>query len=830
MDQRHGLSVKMVTEQSSRNRLIFLSVFLLIAFISAINIFPKGYVFSGGDIIQYINLKNDFGHFFYVWNSASNFGGVLQNFSYLIFYIPFYLLSLINISQSSQSFLFFFIFLSSSYISFFVATKRFTNHNFSRTFELRILFSIIYAINPYTLYVFTYTWGYSPFLILYPLLPIIFGLTYSYFIDKKVFNKKLLGLGVVFFLSNIAFGNFAFCVSLILFTILFLLFMFIFKLNKGRVLYKLIAYTSIFFAATMWTIVPIIEATSYGFSYMMSSGSTFNLGVWILYQRTSILTQFFMVPNVAYFVSNFSFLFILGSIAFLSLLFLSFKKITKLSLSFLLLALISIFITAKGQGIISNNLAVEIFSLPILNTLRSPDKTLVFLPFFFLIIIYIGLRDVYSDTNGIKPHKPTKMYLKLNRLVKAHIRKIVFTCFILIIVGTYPFFVGGIQSRDSVSFSGGTNYLTSNNSYLVQVPTDYYDAAKILSQDGRQDKILDLPYSVINSVGWVNYPSWKVIGVDPTPQLFSKPSIEANDANTPFWQEWNNAPNNSTWIIKLMSLFNVQYLIYHKDVASQFINQTQDKINYLQDQGYISLIHNYSDFDLYNLSSPYFLPHIYLSSNITLVQGSSTQLLSSINSSNTTVNNSFFVSSTTSNSQWNSLLNYNQTFNENNATPQVVFQEINPTNYQVKIENATQPFFLIFSEDYDPQWSAYIDNGALFSNIIANYPAVGVQEANSKTSFTPGDISYLFQKALPNSDHYLVNGYLNAWYIDPSQIASKQNGTFEITLYYQPQSYYYLGLTISGTTLAICVIILIVFSPRFKSLFSFFKKKEFFQR
>ncbi len=829
MDQTQVLNAKIITEKNNKTKKIFfLCVLLLIVFVSAINIFPKGYVFSGGDIIQYINLKNNFSNFLFTWNSASGPGGFLQYFSYSVFYLPFYILSILNVSASSQSFLFFFIFLSGSFVSFFVASKRFSR-NLTKSFELRLIISIIYALNPYTLYVFTYTWGYSPYLILYPLLPMIFSLTYSYFIGKNVFNKKLLGLGVVFFLANIAFGNFAFYISLVLFTLLFLLFMLVLKLNKGKLLYKLIAYLSIFFVATMWTVITNVEGMFYGLTTMVSSASLFNLGAWILYQRTTIISQLFLVPNVGYSVSTFSLFFVLGSIGFLAMFALSFKKMNKLSLSFLFLALISIFITAKGQGVISNALALKLFTLPVLNTLRSPDKTLVFLPFFFLIFIFIGLRDIYAGNRYIEFSKSAKLHLKLNRLFKVHFRKFVLVCFILVLIGVYPFFVGGIQSRYSFSFNNGTDYLTSSNSYLVHIPNDYFDAAKMLSQDGRQDKILSLPYAVLNSVGWANYPKWKDVGVDPTGQIFTKPTIQANGANTPFWQKWNFASNNNcTWIIKLMSLYNVQYLIYHKDVDSQFVNQTEGKINYLQDQGYISLIQSYPNFDLYNLSSVYFLPHIYPSSNITLIQGSPDLLLPSIISNNNTTNNAFFISSETIGNQWDSLLNYTQNsiFNTTDATPKIIFKEINPTNYQIKIQNATQPFFLIFSESYDPQWKAYPDNDkTIFGNIIANYSAVGVQEANSLTSFTPGDVNHLFEKALPDSDHYMVNGYVNAWYIDPSQVASNHNGTFEITLYYQPQSYYYLGLAISGTMFVICVITIIAPTPSFKSLISLLRKK-----
>lgn len=48
----------------------------------------------------------------------------------------------------------------------------------------------------------------------------------------------------------------------------------------------------------------------------------------------------------------------------------------------------------------------------------------------------------------------------------------------------------------------------------------------------------------------------------------------------------------------------------------------------------------------------------------------------------------------------------------------------------------------------------------------------------------------------------MVNGYANAWYIDPKEIG-KEN--FTITLYFRSQSLFYLGLMISGVTLLFCV-------------------------
>ena len=141
--------------------------------------------------------------------------------------------------------------------------------------------------------------------------------------------------------------------------------------------------------------------------------------------------------------------------------------------------------------------------------------------------------------------------------------------------------------------------------------------------------------------------------------------------------------------------------------------------------------------------------------------------------------------------------------------PTITFRKINPTRYEVKIENATKPFFLVFSESYHPKWKAYVEtedrkwkrgNGKW--EIIAEYPKVHVKEARHEMRFTPKDIAYLFKKPLPEKNHSLVNGYANAWYIDPKEIG-KQN--FNITLYFLPQSLFYLGLFISGFTLLGCI-------------------------
>lgn len=102
-----------------------------------------------------------------------------------------------------------------------------------------------------------------------------------------------------------------------------------------------------------------------------------------------------------------------------------------------------------------------------------------------------------------------------------------------------------------------------------------------------------------------------------------------------------------------------------------------------------------------------------------------------------------------------------------NEPPQHQFTKLDGTTYQVKIKNARRPFFLIFSELFDPGWR--------------------VMDANEK---------------LLNYQHYLANGYANSWYVD-------KIGSYEIILKFTPQYLLDYGEKISISAVCIGVIFIL---------------------
>ncbi|MFC1946131.1 hypothetical protein ACFLW1_02910 [Chloroflexota bacterium] len=101
---------------------------------------------------------------------------------------------------------------------------------------------------------------------------------------------------------------------------------------------------------------------------------------------------------------------------------------------------------------------------------------------------------------------------------------------------------------------------------------------------------------------------------------------------------------------------------------------------------------------------------------------------------------------------------------KNGYTPDITYQRINPTEYRVHID-AKQPFTLVFSESHHSQWKAYY----------------------GKTNW----LEAWFRQPINEENHFQVNGYANAWYID-------EVGEYDITLYYKTQSMFYIGTILSG--------------------------------
>ena len=163
---------------------------------------------------------------------------------------------------------------------------------------------------------------------------------------------------------------------------------------------------------------------------------------------------------------------------------------------------------------------------------------------------------------------------------------------------------------------------------------------------------------------------------------------------------------------------------------------------------------------------------------------------------------------------------------------EINFFKINPVKYKIRINNLGENAYLNFLYTFDQNWGLYLnkigqlpDGAVIVKSKITNKNKIENDDENltiskewaTQEKFYQGDeLSYLWRDGIFTESHSLLNDLFNKWTIDPKYI--KQNFSkdyykenpdgsinVELTLYFKPQSYFYLGLIISGTTLFGCL-------------------------
>jgi hypothetical protein len=203
----------------------------------------------------------------------------------------------------------------------------------------------------------------------------------------------------------------------------------------------------------------------------------------------------------------------------------------------------------------------------------------------------------------------------------------------------------------------------------------------------------------------------------------------------------------------LVGMTNLNHVLTNLEIGGVFLDQGE----FSGPARNISLVGQYGKLTLYQLNSSAFLPRIYATTSA-MIENSTGQFLSSLTAFNPT--NSVIVQS--------SEIQRNGIFVPANPSsllmPNLSFEMVSPSLYNVRV-NASTPFMLVLSETYNPLWEVVGPHGTI-----------------------------------PRSNHFVVNGYANMWYIT-------QTGTYTLELSFLPNHYLSYGVIIAPLTLFLTFII-----------------------
>src|SRR3989339_760732 len=634
---------------------------ILISFIAYINMFPDGYIAVIGDMSQIFRIEDFISKRLFLWDSD-----VSSMFTWIVYYYPLSIIQRVfSLNTSQQSFYYHFVFLFGSFWSFYYSIRIINN----KQQYINILFSVFYMINCYSLfYNYLSGWGRSPFLFLYLLIPLIFSNLYVY--------------------SNIANSNMAYFISLNIFILIFITTLM--AINKKIYIKKMILFYCVYYAVILVSVLPqLVEMININKTFK-SGGSVWDLGAWIIWQAVSLknILYFQYVP----YVNTWGFI-VAGilPLMLLSLLLLKNKIIDKLSLILLVCVIFCVFFLNKGKGLLSDNLIKYIFtSNPIFSSLRSFDKNLIFLPFFVLMVSCMGVLKIKNKTYKF------------------------ITVLILLLAISYPsyYFISGKIKK---IISSDYNYRGRVYCLLVKIPEEYFRLSENSNYEKLDSKVLNMPYGVINSKGWVNYPKWKLVGSDPIPSIFDKGFIGMNNVghyfNWNYGEYWNEQNDReSEWLAKFCGILNCKELIYHKDVHEKFLEQTKGKILFYENKNIINIIDKNPFFNYYSLNDEYYLPHVYTAEDIICVNKNIEEIPRILSKGNYKVRSAIYFDEVKYLNDKKINVNSPDALSIKSAktTPVLEYKKINPVKYRIRIHGAQGEFPVILSEKYNDNWRMYI--------------------------------------------------------------------------------------------------------------------------
>jgi hypothetical protein len=262
----------------------------------------------------------------------------------------------------------------------------------------------------------------------------------------------------------------------------------------------------------------------------------------------------------------------------------------------------------------------------------------------------------------------------------------------------------------------------------------------------------------------------------------------------------------------LLGLWNVRYIFYNSDenimaywpdFPYQHVKNSLPK----DQRGYQKFIDSLpvkkkkdfgNKYHIYQLSEKYYLPIIYIPKDIRYFKKD----LDAWGNFKTT----FFTNKITEDPRVVYIEDKKYESLDSEDVPNITFQKINPTKFRVQVHGATNPYILVLSNGFNPNWKVYKENdppSLKGSNI--SYFNGEIKEDFHNDTFFDGSLNNLRGiQSVADASHFMTNAYSNGWAITPEDLSNKRDYTLIIEM--QSQRIIYITLIISGISFVILLI------------------------
>jgi len=302
-----------------------------------------------------------------------------------------------------------------------------------------------------------------------------------------------------------------------------------------------------------------------------------------------------------------------------------------------------------------------------------------------------------------------------------------------------------------------------------EIPQEYFSLDKEFILDNQQFSILSLPTNDYENYFWTTPNTsefrqsyYLMDSFFSKPVVFERASLQLKSRNDLFKTIFES-PCSANFIDSLQKT-NIKYILLHKDKMNVFSRNVLNPVKIKE------CIEEYAD--LIKISE-----------------------------------NNYFI-----------LYKFNKSSQILLSDELINFKRINSTKYIINLKIRDANATLIFLQNFNSNFKLFLTPFKKIDGFEASFLD---KESIIKSQFFEGDeIRYLWENPVfDDNNHKIIYDYANSWEIDADYIKSNfskeyyytnPDGSIEINLvlYFRPQSYFYLGLFISGFILFGCLIYL----------------------
>ncbi len=475
----------------------------------------------------------------------------------------------------------------------------------------------------------------------------------------------------------------------------------------------------------------------------------------------------------------FSHLILVIPVLIITYVFLRFKRVEK-NFLFLLLSFALISFLSKGIGGIFGRLyEFMILHIPTFSIFKSANEK------WGILLIFLEALILLLSFEKIENLKYKKLIYIISGLYLTYI--------------SIPFVTGNIIS----DYQRAPNFIGSR--FFID-KKEYINLRKGLNGDNKLYRVLSFSgsnnYQVALHIKGDKY----YTGNDPILSNTNKPFIAPyNGSWTQHYDFFYKNISDDNYL-RLLGLFNIGKVVINRDMYPWFGFAEKESIEEIEKILNKKLVPTKGEtIDTYDTGNS-FLPRFYIPVNLVPQKSGDENILDALKRQKNIVDPRIAIIPNTTATKIS--------FDKKRKTPKIIFTQINPAKYRIRIEGAEDPFLLIFSESFHKSWKLYrseVTNSGLGPAYQAmnNYFNGAISETISPFKILDANFSETWGKnPLSEDKHLLANGFANSWYITPEDMGGSKS--YELVVEFWPQRLFYIGILITFCAFLLSLIAIFI--------------------